>query len=699
MPDVSIVICTYNRCELILAALRRLLAQDTGGLSIEIIAVDNNSTDGTARALKTFVDAAPNVRHVLEPRQGISHARNLGIKLARAPIIAFTDDDVLVPADWALRIAAAFDGNKGIDCVGGKVLPAWPMKPPAWLTRDHWSPLAILDYGDAPCVLDERDPRCLIGANIAVRRHVFDQLGGFSPEVQRVRNGIGSIEDHEFLIRFWNMGGRALYLPDLVVTAPVDACRMDKPYHRRWHEGHGHFHAVMRSSHLERSQTGRLFDVPAHLYRQFARDTAGWIARLATGRFDDAFRPETRMRFFKGFVRKRVRDWLAQASPRSIRAPIVKVAHRVDDRLARARGLPRQVMFEAANPMLFDVFRPVYDRLASDPRIAVTLVPHGTEFSADAIFAAASGSHRIVTPARAAWMKPDVYVNTDLWSMTWLHRRTRRVHLFHGVAGKYGLDAPAELAGVTRAFDAVLFPNADRLERYVTAGLVDRARAILTGFPKADCLVNGSFSRDDVLARLRLDGSRPTVIYAPTWSAHSSLNAVGERVITTLADAGLNVIVKLHACSYTPRGSGGVDWRTRLGGPGERPTVRLVEEADASPYLVASDLLITDHSTVGFEFMLLDRPVVVLHQPELLEGARINPDKVTLLRSAARLVSHTASLAAVVMEELSSPNRLSAERRRAASTLFYRPGEATDRATAAIYELVGLSRADAVNAA
>jgi hypothetical protein len=372
---------------------------------------------------------------------------------------------------------------------------------------------------------------------------------------------------------------------------------------------------------------------------------------------------------------------------------IIRALHRADDHLASWRGLPRQIMFEAANPMLFTVFRPVYQRLSADPRIAITLVPYGGEFGADETFASATGRDRIVSPKRAAWMKPDVYINTDLWSMTWLHRRTRRVHLFHGVAGKYGLDAPVELATAVRTFDRILFPNRDRLDRYLAAGLVTSGSgvAVLTGYPKVDCLVDGSLNRRQIAARLHLDPVRQTVIYAPTWSEHSSLNTIGEQVITALADAGLNVIVKLHACSYSARGSGGVDWRGRLRPFIARPNVFIVQDADASPYMAVSDLLVTDHSTVGFEFMVLDRPVVVLDQPALIEHARINPEKVALMQSAARVVRDSSRFLEAVLVELGAPNRLSTERQRLASELFFGYGHATDRATAAIYELLRLS--------
>jgi CDP-glycerol glycerophosphotransferase (TagB/SpsB family) len=280
--------------------------------------------------------------------------------------------------------------------------------------------------------------------------------------------------------------------------------------------------------------------------------------------------------------------------------------------------------------------------------------------------------------------------------MTWLPRRTRRMHFFHGVAGKYGLDAPVRIAPIVATFDRLMFPNRDRLRRYAEAGLIDAdsAQAALIGYPKVDCLVDGSLNRSDTLRRAGADQSVPTVLYAPTWSPYSSLNTIGLEVIGALGRLGLNVIVKLHDRSYdrTRRGSGGVDWRRSLQHECERHGARLVQDADASPWLHAADLLVTDHSSVGFEYMLLDRPIVVLDCPELIEKARVNPDKVSMLRSAAEVVRGANDLAPAVTAALGNPGEHRTERRHIADELFYCPGSATSRAVQTIYELLAIAQ-------
>jgi hypothetical protein len=100
--------------------------------------------------------------------------------------------------------------------------------------------------------------------------------------------------------------------------------------------------------------------------------------------------------------------------------------------------------------------------------------------------------------------------------------------------------------------------------------------------------------------------------------------------------------------------------------------------------------LITDHSSVGFEFLLLDRPLVVVDCPKLVEMAQISRDKVDLLRSAAVVVDSGAQAAKAVADGLTRPARLSDRRREIGEQLFYCAGTATTRALACIYRLLAL---------
>src|ERR1700730_1677077 len=146
---------------------------------------------------------------------------------------------------------------------------------------------------------------------------------------------------------------------------------------------------------------------------------------------------------------------------RRTRRAVVQTIHAADDIVSRIGRSDARVLFEAASPMSLAVFRPLFERLYRDQRLQLWFTTSDESWDADRIFRAAGITERIVTPAAARWMKFDAYVNADFWNTTWLPRRTRRIHMFHGVAGKYGLDAPVRIAPVVATFDRLMFPNRD----------------------------------------------------------------------------------------------------------------------------------------------------------------------------------------------------------------------------------------------
>jgi glycosyltransferase involved in cell wall biosynthesis len=304
LAKISIIIPTYNRHAHLTLAIKSVLPQAIE-CGAEILIVDNNSSDETRQTVSSVTANHPHtVRYVFEPRQGNSYARNTGIQQSRGDIVAFIDDDVVVADDWLQVLISALAERPHVSFVGGKVLPLWSEQPPEWLTIEHWAPLAILDYGPQELEISSEAPLGLLTANIAFRRNVFVDVGLFLPSLQRVKNEIGSMEDHEFLLRALRSGKSGLYLPDLIARASVDPERMKKDYHRRWHRGHGHFYAVMRDEEWERSKF-RFVGVPGHLYKQTAMHAVVWCSRVLRGKPDAAFANECNLRFFYGFFRER----------------------------------------------------------------------------------------------------------------------------------------------------------------------------------------------------------------------------------------------------------------------------------------------------------------------------------------------------------------------------------------------------------
>ncbi len=312
--DVSVVVSTYNRAAVLRHALDSLLQQEPPGLHYEIVVVDNNSTDSTRGLVESFLArGCPNLRYLFEPRQGVAYGRNTGILSSQAPIIAFTDDDVIVAPDWIATLKRTLDEHPEIDCVGGRVLPRWNRALPSWLTREHWAPLALVDYGDTPFYVTASKRLCLLTANAAFRRAVFSRIGLFAPHVQAVKREVAT-EDHELLLRLWRSGGQGFYAPTLIVTSDIATERFTKNYHRRWHQRHGHFSAIMHDEGLEGTHFARLFGVPAWIYREGVEGGVRCLGCLLRSNRDRAFLHETRLRFSLGFVGARWREFFFHAT-------------------------------------------------------------------------------------------------------------------------------------------------------------------------------------------------------------------------------------------------------------------------------------------------------------------------------------------------------------------------------------------------
>jgi len=213
---LSVVVCTRDRPEALDMCLKALAAQRAS--PGEIVVVDNSKA-GNARD----VAGKHAVRYVHEPRPGLSAARNAGVRCATGSIVAFTDDDVEVDADWTAELALAFDGDAGADAVTGLVLPA------SLDTRARR--MFQFEFGGfgsrfVPSRFDARFFqealsqgaqvwRIGAGANMAFRRSIFERVGLFD---ERLGAGAaGCSEDSELWYRILAAGGACLYEPRAVV--------------------------------------------------------------------------------------------------------------------------------------------------------------------------------------------------------------------------------------------------------------------------------------------------------------------------------------------------------------------------------------------------------------------------------------------------------------------------------------------------
>lgn len=311
---ISVVLSTYNRCGVLGKALECLALQEAPGIEYEVIIVDNNSTDQTRQVAEALAAGDRRFRYIFEGHQGLSHGRNAGIRAARADVIAFTDDDVEVAQDWIAQIYTALIEYPEAEFIGGRVLPVLKRSMPDW-AHSKMSPFALQDLGAEPVRVCAQDRRCLIGACLAVRRRALAKAGLFSTETQRVEDSVGSTEDADWETQVWNYGGHGMYVPGVVVYSPLSEDRLAKAYHRRWHVGHGKFHARARRPELESSR--RWLDVPAFLYRQAVESGLRFAVLSLQGKKAEAFESENALLFCLGFMAERWRTQLmASHSPK-----------------------------------------------------------------------------------------------------------------------------------------------------------------------------------------------------------------------------------------------------------------------------------------------------------------------------------------------------------------------------------------------
>jgi len=342
--------------------------------------------------------------------------------------------------------------------------------------------------------------------------------------------------------------------------------------------------------------------------------------------------------------------------------------------------------------MNYATVAPVVERLQCDDRLEICFTASEDQRQIQCIYSEARQPFRLISAFRAAFLRFDAYLAADfLWVK--LVRGARRIQTFHGVAGKYRdiYDSPSRSM---REWDRLFFINRIRYQHFITSGAIDANAdsARLIGMPRLDCLVEGSLKRDEILLSLGLDPTTKTVLYAPTWSPFSSLISMGEDLVKKLSEAGYTVIVKLHDRSKDLRHihSGGHDWGKRLAPLLATGRGLLATGNDCSPYLAAADVLITDHSSVGFEFLLLDRPVVRIHLPELIAATDIEPFYVDMLSRASMPAINVEQVMNAVEQSFQDPQQLSDTRELVAREMFYKPGTATDRAVAEMYEVLEL---------
>lgn len=221
LPSTSLIIPTRNRAALLRDTVRSILEGEE--VPEELVVVDQSDERNEELASRGEVRGCA-VRYVWEPGEGVSRARNTGMRLARGEVLVFTDDDVLVEPAWFGTIVRAVRAAGPRSAITGRV---WPMAPPG---GGGYVPSTKTDP-DAAAYEGRIGADVFFGGNMAFYRAAAEEVGGFDERLHRA-------QDNDYGFRLLEAGYRILYHPDAAVHHR--AWRSDRGYLRhRWHYGLG----------------------------------------------------------------------------------------------------------------------------------------------------------------------------------------------------------------------------------------------------------------------------------------------------------------------------------------------------------------------------------------------------------------------------------------------------------------------------
>lgn len=238
---ISVIICTYNRDKYIYNVLKSLADGTLPPDRYEIVLVDNNSTDNTRSEVERFCKDFPsvNLRYSVETNQGLSHARNRGIRESKGDILVYVDDDATVNAEYLATYADWFEKNPQTDAAGGPIIPHYETgSEPRWMT--YFIKRLLTGYlyfgkkaGPFP---GENFPG---GGNAAYRSRVFEKVGLYNVELGRNGDSLGSGEEKDIFDKMKRQGMQISYLPDAILYHSIPAYKLEPDYFNRVTTGIG----------------------------------------------------------------------------------------------------------------------------------------------------------------------------------------------------------------------------------------------------------------------------------------------------------------------------------------------------------------------------------------------------------------------------------------------------------------------------
>ncbi len=265
---ISIIIPTFNRCELLKNSIESILKHNSNFSLYEIIVVDNGSKDETKNVVENIQKSNTKLplHYFYDEIPGLLTGRHRGYKEAKGEILTFIDDDIEVSETWLDGIIDCMNSRPEIALLTGPCLPKYEIAPLAWLdyfwTNDqnglHCGWLSLLDFGAEE---KEIDPLFVWGLNFTIRREVFEKLKGFHPDnVPKEFQEFQGDGETGLSLKAKNQNLKAFYSPKVSLFHVVSKGRLTLEYfeQRAFYQGVANSFTQLKNKSFDFTETRKI---------------------------------------------------------------------------------------------------------------------------------------------------------------------------------------------------------------------------------------------------------------------------------------------------------------------------------------------------------------------------------------------------------------------------------------------------------
>ena len=352
----------------------------------------------------------------------------------------------------------------------------------------------------------------------------------------------------------------------------------------------------------------------------------------------------------------------------------------------------KRIAFQAYSIHLAQFYQTIISELLKDEKIEIIFIilPH-PHFSLKSTFGLKEYANitlhipkeNIKLYWETIWDKFDLIFYTDVYAKFPL-RKTRKYLLKHGpgVRGRVIKKSFLRLHKTIFDFDLTLLNGDHDFELIMAYCTNDKisSRLISIGFPYLDGFKHLNITREAYFKRLSLDMDKKTVLLAPHWRTlrmvQNRKDDFLDQVISVLMELDANIVIKLHACSFNKIMAGGFDWQKKLKKLSYNLKIRIDYNIDDIPALKYSDVLITDISSRAFNFVSLDKPVILYSPMTKAYNDQLDVENIKLIQQGS-FVAASPSNIKDVFNQLNDRTLMSSERFEVSRKCFTNYGKAT----------------------